>query len=326
MRCSAPATCSTSRDPTRSGGRDCCPSFSAGRGRGRSSCLPGNHDPLTPNSIYAAGNRFRRGLPGYVHVVDSDEFELPLGSGAVVYARPCRSRAGQTGLAASLPARAAGDERIRIGLIHGQTFDLPDHQTTFPIERNAAVERGLDYLAIGDTHGFRDVQPDARVPTIYPGAPEATKFGEHDSGQVALVFFPRDRARRALVEREAVAAWSWREETCRSLAELRRLRDEHLRKTVLRLTLDARLPLHEYDEAARILTELKGSLSSHPKVGVLLADRSLLRLDTTDSSRFTEGWPEVLRSVVRRLKEHEADDPEKAERALHHLYELVREQ
>ena len=239
--------------------------------------LAGNHDPLTPNSIYASGDPFRRALPGYVHVVDSDEFELPLGSAAVVYARPCRSHAGQTGLAASLPARADGDERIRIGLIHGQTFDLEDHQTTFPIERNAAVERGLDYLAIGDTHGYRDVEPDAKVPTIYPGAPEATKFGETDPGHVAVVFFPRDRARRALVDREAVAAWSWREETCRSLAELRRLRDGNMRNTVLRLTLDTRLPLHEYDEAARILTE------------------------------------------------RAADDPEKAERALHHLYRLVRE-
>ena len=287
--------------------------------------LPGNHDPLTPNSIYAPGDPFRRGLPGYVHVVDSDEFELPLGSAAVVYAMPCRSHAGQTGLAASLPARAVGDERIRIGLIHGQTFDLEDHQTTFPIERNAAVERGLDYLAIGDTHGYRDVEPDAKVPTIYPGAPEATKFGENDSGHVAVVFFPRDRARRALVDREAVAAWSWRQETCRSLAELRRLRDENMRKTVLRLTLDTRLPLHEYDEAARILTELEGSLSSHPKVGVLIADRSRLRLDAADSSQFTEDWPEVLRSVVQRLTERAADDPEKAERALHHLYRLVRE-
>ena len=287
--------------------------------------LPGNHDPLTPNSIYAPGDPFRRGLPGYVHVVDSDEFELPLGSAAVVYALPCRSHAGQTGLAASLPARAVGDERIRIGLIHGQTFDLEDHQTTFPIERNAAVDRGLDYLAIGDTHGYRDVEPDAKVPTVYPGAPEATKFGENDSGHVALVFFPRDRARRALVDREAVAAWSWREETCRSLAELRRLRDGNMRKTVLRLTLDTRLPLHEYDEAARILAELEGSLSSHPRVGVLIADRSRLRLDTTDSSQFTKDLPEVLRSVVQRLNKRAADDPETAERALHHLYGLVRE-
>ena len=287
--------------------------------------LPGNHDPLTPNSIYAPGDPFRRALPGYVHVVDSDEFELPLGSAAVVYARPCRSHAGQTDLADSLPPRVAGDERIRIGLIHGQTFDLEDHQTTFPIARSAAVKRGLDYLAIGDTHGFRDVEPDATAPTIYPGAPEATRFGERESGHVAVVFFPRDRARRALVEREAVAAWSWREETCRSLAELRRLRDENLRKTVLRLALEMRLPLHEYDEAARILTELEGSLSSHPKVGVLIADRSRLRLDTAASSQIAEDWPEVLRSVVRRLTERAADDPETAERALHHLYALVRD-
>ena len=186
------------------------------------------------------------------------------------------------------------------------------------------MQRGLDYLAIGDTHGYRDVEPDARVPTIYPGAPEATRFGENDSGHVAVVFFPRDRARRALVDREAVAVWSWREATCRSLAELRRLRDESMRKTVLRLTLEMRLPLHEYDAAVRILQELEGSLSSHPKVGVLIADRSGLRLDAADSSQFTEDWPEVLRSVFQRLTERAAEEPE-AERALHHLYGLVRE-
>ena len=287
--------------------------------------LPGNHDPLTPNSVYTPGDPFRRGLPDYVHVVDLDEFELSLGPTAVVYARPCRSHAGQTGLASSLPTRDAGDERIRIGLVHGQTFDLEDHQTTFPIERNAAVNRGLDYLAIGDTHSFRDVEPDARVPTIYPGAPESTKFGEAEAGHVALVFFPRDRARRALVDKEAVAAWSWREATCRSIQELRQLREESLRKTVLRLTLDMRLPLHEYDEATRILTELEGSLASHPKVGVLIADRSRLRLDPADSSRFTENLPEVLQAVVQRLTERAADEPEKAERALHHLFLLVQE-
>lgn len=68
-----------------------------------------------------------------------------------------------------------------------------------------------------------------------------------------------------------------------------------MRKTVLRLTLEMRLPLHEYDEAVDVLTELEGSLSSHPKVGVLIADRSGLRLDAAaDSSQFTNDLPEVL--------------------------------
>ena len=288
--------------------------------------LPGNHDPLTQNSIYAPQDPFRRGLPAYVHVVDRDDFTFELGTTAVVYATPCRSRAGQTGLAASLPARESGDDRLRIGLVHGQTFDLKDHQTTFPIAKNAAVDRGLDYLAIGDTHSFREVEPDAKAPTIYPGAPEATKFGETDAGHVALVFFPRDRARRALVERAPVSVWNWKEVSCRSLEELRQLRaDDSLRKTVLRLTLDMRLPLHEYDEATRILTELEGSLAAHPRVGVLTTERDRLRLDVTDSSAFTEGLPDVLQSVVRRLEEKAAVEPEKAERAIHHLFRLVQE-
>ena len=279
-----------------------------------------------PGSIYAPTAPFRRGLPQYVHVVDRDDFTFELNTTAVVYATPCRSHAGQTGLAESLPLREPGDERLRIGLVHGQTFDLEDHQTTFPIARNTAVDRGLDYLAIGDTHSFREVEPEARVPTVYPGAPEATKFGETDAGHVALVFFPRDRARRALVERALVAVWRWKEVSCRKLEELRQLRaDSSLRKTVLRLTLDMRLPLQEYDEAIRTLTELEGSLAAHPRVGVLITERDRLRLDVTDASSFTKDLPDVLQFVVRRLEAKANTEPEKTERAIHHLYQLVQQ-
>jgi DNA repair exonuclease SbcCD nuclease subunit len=287
--------------------------------------LPGNHDPLTPNSIYAATHPFVRALPDYVHVVDSEDYAFELNASAVLYANPCRSHAGQSNLASQLPKREPEDERIRIGLVHGQTFDIPGHQTTFPIEKGSADARGLDYLAVGDTHGFREVEPDARAPTVYPGAPEPTSFGEQDSGCVALVFFPRDRSRRAYVEKIPVAAWRWREETCASLAALAQLRsDDSLRKTVLRLRLEMRLPLAEYDQAQRILVELEGSLAATGKVGVLTLDRSGLRLDVQQSGAFADDLPPVLRSVLRRLEERAAVEPEKAERALHHLYELVR--
>lgn len=287
--------------------------------------LPGNHDPLTSNSVYTSSHPFVRRLPEYVHVVDDDSYSFELNEGAILHASPCRSHAGQSNLAALLPKREPGDERIRIGLVHGQTFDIQGHQTTFPIERGTADDRGFDYLAIGDTHGFREVEPDARAPTVYPSAPEPTSFGELDSGYVALVFFPRDRARRAYVEKVPVAAWRWREETCMSLAELRDLRhDETLRKTVLRLRLEMHLPLEEYDEAQRILVELHGSLSRHPKVGVLIADKTGLRLDLARSEDFARDLSPALQSVVRRLEEHATSEPEKAELALHHLYELVR--
>ena len=293
--------------------------------------LPGNHDPLTANSIYHANHGFRRGLPDYVHVVDRPGWELPLGDGAVVVACPCVSSAGDTKLVESLPKREVGDERIRIGLVHGQTFDIDGHQTNFPIPRGSAAERGLDYLAIGDTHAFREVEPDAAAPTVYPGAPEATNFGERDTGQVAVVFFPLDRRRRPLIRTEAVGSWRWRDETCHAMPQLRALAEESdLAKTVLRLKLDLTVPLAEYDEAGRILASLGGSLAATPRVGVLHVDREGLRMITDEAmAEFTAAMPDVLRATAQRLQAlAQSEDPrqkEHAERALHHLYRLVRD-
>ncbi len=288
--------------------------------------LPGNHDPLTPNSLYDAAHPFRAGLPGYVHVVDRKGWELSLGEGAVVIANPCTSRAGQTDLAASLPAREAGDERIRIGLVHGQTFDIEGHQTNFPIARGTALDRGLDYLAIGDTHAFRDVEPQAQAPTVYPGAPEATNFGERDTGNVALVFFPRDRRRRAMVRPESVGRWIWRDETCTSVPALKALlADPHLRRTVLRLVLDMEVPMAGYDEAERLLGELSGSMAASPRVGVLTVNRERFRLAADAPIEFGANLPDAVHATVDRLRARAETEPEVAGRALHHLYRLVQD-
>ena len=288
--------------------------------------LPGNHDPLTPNSLYHPSHPFRSRLPDYVHVVDTKGWELPLGEGAVVVASPCLSHAGQTDLAASLPSREDGDNRIRIGLVHGQTFDIEGHQTNFPIARGTADEHGFDYLAIGDTHAFRDVEPNATAPTVYPGAPEATNFGERDTGNVAMVFFPLDRRRRAIVHKEAVGTWNWREETCTSLSALRALRaDPKLRRTVLRLTLDMELPMQEYDEAERILAELAGSMAAPPRVGVLEVQREDLRLAADAPIEFDTNLPDVLKETAERLRARAETEPDVAGRALHHLYRLIKD-
>jgi hypothetical protein len=288
--------------------------------------LPGNHDPLMPRSVFGGDHPFRLSLPNYVHVVDRDDFSLPIGDKAVILSTPCRSHSGQSNLVSSLQQRAPGDERFRIGLIHGQTFDMAGFQTSFPIEPGAAEAQGLDYLALGDTHGFRDVEPDSRVPTVYPGAPEATTFGETDTGNVALVFFPRDRRRRALVKAERVGTWKWRDMVCDSIVGLRALvKDSGLRQTVLRLKLEMTVPLEEYDEAGLILQELRGSLAANPRVGVLSEDVSGLRLRIDASLSFPTDLPPVLKGVVERLKAAAVENPVIGERALHHLYSLVRD-
>jgi len=287
--------------------------------------LPGNHDPLQAGSVYESKHPFRTGLPQWVHVVDDDDFTYALNDVAVLHARPCRSQAGQDDPALGLPERAPGDDRIRIGLVHGSTFDAVDCQTNFPIAKDAALRRGFDYLAIGDTHSFRDVPPGARPPVVYPGAPEPTSFGEPGAGNVVAVFV--SRARRVTFRPERVAAWTWSEQTIRSLAELRDLHSGgQLSRTVLRLILDLRLTAPEYDEAERMLRELKGTEAAHGRVGVLELDRERMLLDTKDIEKELSDLPDVLRAAFARLRDLEKEEQrEIAQAALYHLYRLVRE-
>src|SRR5262245_7294250 len=103
--------------------------------------LPGNHDPLTHNGVYSRAHPFRAALPDWAHVVDADDYTFELSEDAVLYATPCRSKSESRDLALGLPERAPADTRIRIGMVHGQTFDLPKCQMNFPIALDAAARK-----------------------------------------------------------------------------------------------------------------------------------------------------------------------------------------
>ena len=76
--------------------------------------LPGNHDPVKAGSVFHPDHAFRKLLPDWVHVVDSEWFELALTLDAVLFAAPCTSMAGAEDLALTLPCRLEGDARIRV--------------------------------------------------------------------------------------------------------------------------------------------------------------------------------------------------------------------
>lgn len=293
--------------------------------------VPGNHDPLTPDSVWAPTHPFRSRLPQWVHVVDHDDFTCDLTPEAVLYARPCRSKAGENDLAMALPPRVPGDTRLRIGCVHGQTFDIDGFQTNFPIRRDAGVDRGLDYLAIGDTHSFRDVTPDLTVPTVYPGAPEATNFDEAGAGNVALVALFRHGS-RPRVEAESVAYWRWKDVRCRDMNELRGvLTIPNLDRHVVRLHLDMTVSLAEESEQERILGELQGTDAICGRAGVLVVDKEKLRLQVGSADVFPEDLPPVLKDTVARLERIVADAvddaaKERGIRALSHLYKLLQRQ
>ena len=293
--------------------------------------VPGNHDPLTPESVWAASHPLRSRLPAWVHVVDRDDFVHELTPEAVLYARPCRSKAGECDLAMSLPAREPGDARLRIGCVHGSTFDLDGHQTNFPIRRDAGVQRGLDYLAIGDTHSFRDVTASLPVPTVYPGTPEPMSFDELGAGKVAVVALFR-HGTRPRVEEAQVGFWQWIDRRCRDLNELRGLLTlQELERHVVRLHLDMTVSLAEESELDRILRDLEGTDATHGRAGILVVDRQGLRVQAGSADDFPDDLPPVLKDTVSRLTRiaaEAADEADKATatRALTHLYKLWQRQ
>lgn len=309
--------------------------------QGRPECpvflLPGNHDPLKPGSVYGSEHAFRRALPDWVHVVDRVDFSYDLSNDAVLHAVPCLSQAGQDDPTKKLPRRTEGDRRLRIGLVHGPTVAVEGIQPNFFVSKTAAHERGFDYLALGDTHSFTEVETGTPVPVVYPGSPEVTNFpnwegdllGEQNKGEVAIVFFRR-HPHPPHVRRETVGRFRWVAARCDSMESIRSLKTRAaLEETVLKVELDLAVTLKEEVELEQILRELVGDEAMAGRAAVVQVDRKRVDLTTGDLDELLPKLPGVLRATVQRLREQAANDPEDgvlATRALRHLYQLVRKE
>jgi DNA repair exonuclease SbcCD nuclease subunit len=284
--------------------------------------LPGNHDPLMSDSVWMPGHPFRDGLPSFVHVIDREDFREEIKPGLVLYGVPCASKAGSGDPVEKIPERLPGDTTVRVGLVHGTTFDLPNCETNFPIRAGAARARGLDYLAVGDTHGYRIVQTDPYV--VYPGAPEPTAFDEIDPGHVALVLFTRAGGPVRL-RKLPVARWRWRDEMIRDLPTLRALEAEDLSATVLRLSFDLDVDLRERDELDRILDRLRGNEARDGRAGVLEVRRGGIRTRMASTGDFSPDLPPVISDTVSRLRLlADGGDPAQARHARIALEQLWR--
>ncbi|MFL5354458.1 exonuclease SbcCD subunit D [Archangium sp.] len=143
--------------------------------------LPGNHDALTPDSIYRRASWRQR--PGHVIILDGDAAVPIPETNAVLLPAPLRQKKGMKDPTAGWTAQADLDA-IRIGVAHGSLrIERKYAADDFPIALDAVARSGLDYLALGHWHG----QYIHEGRTAYCGAHETTKFGEDGSGQALLV-------------------------------------------------------------------------------------------------------------------------------------------
>ncbi|MBY0549683.1 MAG: DNA repair exonuclease [Candidatus Obscuribacterales bacterium] len=207
--------------------------------------LPGNHDPLSPDSPYErCPNLFNNSA---IVLRREEPIAVP---GGYLYPCPARSRTSSNDPTTWIPARGA-DDSIRIGIAHG-SVGTPN-PTDFPIAPGAAKSRELDYLALGHWHGVKKI--DER--TYYSGAPEQTSFGETNAGKVLMVEIDAPGASPKIRE-HAVHKLFWSEEkrelnneqdVSDLLSDIEELADEN---GLFRLCVRGALPQPQIDRIERI--------------------------------------------------------------------------
>ena len=99
---------------------------------------------------------------------------------------------------------------FRVGLAHGSVQGIlaEDIDSSNPIAAARAEQAALDYLALGDWHGCKQV--DAR--TWYSGTPETDRFRANASGQALIVSLSEPGSLPRVVQ-HVTGQYRWREDT-----------------------------------------------------------------------------------------------------------------
>lgn len=143
--------------------------------------LPGNHDPAREDGIWA--RLAPLGVPENIHL-HLESGVVPLGPGADLLVAPCLSHLRGDDPTAWMDEAVTRPQALRVGLAHGPVhgFGGADDPGGMIAPGRRASAR-LDYLALGDWHGTKEVAPGV----WYAGTPEPEQFQENAPGHVLSV-------------------------------------------------------------------------------------------------------------------------------------------
>ena len=162
--------------------------------------MPGNHDYARAGGLWS---RVRARATGNVQVVDTAT-PLELEEGAWLLPAPLEHRKTSTDPTAAMVEMVTPAGALRIGLAHGSITEFGasgDGANLIPPDR--ARLAGLDYLALGDWHGFLTIGDR----TAYSGTPEVDRFGREEAG--ACIAVTIRSAEPPAVERIATGRYRW---------------------------------------------------------------------------------------------------------------------
>lgn len=146
--------------------------------------IPGNHDAALAESVWTRAQRIGA-MPGNVHLLLEPEVALFDEVGVAILPAPLTQRQTHRDLTAWFDEAETPPGLVRIGLAHGSVEGqlAEGIDASNPIAADRAATARLDYLALGDWHGLKQINER----TWYSGTPEQERFKDNGAGQALLV-------------------------------------------------------------------------------------------------------------------------------------------
>lgn len=168
--------------------------------------ISGNHDAALVESVWSRASRMAA-VPANAHLLLTPEVKLFEVLGFAVLPAPLTQRHTYGDLTAWFDAADTPANLLRIGLAHGSVQGIlaEDIDSANPIAPERPAMARLDYLALGDWHGTKIINPKM----AYSGTPEPDRFKSNDAGNVLLVDVPAPGA-EPIVTVLSTGQYRWR--------------------------------------------------------------------------------------------------------------------
>ncbi|MCL7943937.1 DNA repair exonuclease [Marinobacter sp. ATCH36] len=271
--------------------------------------LPGNHDAALAESVWTRAERLGA-VPDNVHLALEPGVISLVTQGLAVLCAPLTQRNTYGDLTEIFNTTETPEGLARVGLAHGSVQGLLPEEidSTNPILGNRAETARLDYLALGDWHGTKQI--DSR--TWYSGTPEPERFRNNGAGFALIVNLPEPGAAPEVTPVET-ARYQWHQwrETLAVESDLDQLlnRLQALPEpSVVDLRLEGSVTLAGEEKLVDALSVAEARFRS------IQCDRSGLQLEPTDDDIAALKADGYVGEVIEHLRTRQQDDNAEAAR------------
>ena len=265
--------------------------------------LPGNHDAALAESVWSRAVRLGA-VPENVRLLLTPGVVEFADLGLAVLAAPLTQRQTHNDLTVPFDQWASSEGLCRVGLAHGSiTGVLPDSiDSPNPIHPDRARSARLNYLALGDWHGTKQI--DER--TWYSGTPEPERFRNNDAGNVLKVTLTdADSPPQVVSYPVAQHRWFAIESTLNVASDVDALQaelNELPDRSVLTIHLRGQLDLSNHQ---RLQALLSANAGRHRSQQVQQHDLTLMPTDEDLATIQADGYVGEVIEALKQMQQHD---------------------